>query len=293
MATLTGAVQLALLDGTSISTEPQSGVTVYSADGQKYEYINDFFPGSEYIVVADGVSRIFLNDTDGSSVIVGNDNVYIYAEQGDNKVIAGAGNNVVSLGDGDDAIRVTTGANRVETGDGDDTVTAGDGNNTIISGNGNDIIDAGNGNNVIDSGAGNDVIQVGQGNNTIVAGAGEDVIVITGNGAGANLIDAGAGNDAIYLKSGAGVDKIVKGAAGDADQVSGFNAGTSVDKIVAGAGLDSQFTESPDASITGTEDYSVADDGHGNAVITFADGTTVTLVGVAATNVDPSDFTAS
>jgi hypothetical protein len=74
MATLTGAVQLALFAATGNTTQlTSSGVTIYSVDNQQYEYVSDFSDGGDYLVVNDGVSRVYLNDQLGTSLIAGDD----------------------------------------------------------------------------------------------------------------------------------------------------------------------------------------------------------------------------
>ena len=290
MATLTGAVQLALLErytpvmGESVTHTTSSGVTIYTVDDSrvenpgpsavhpdglltggvyKYEFIDDF-TGAEYLVIADGASRVFLNDDIGASIIVGDDSVYIAAQDagGNNKIIAGGGNNVIMLLDGNDAVRVGNGNNVIEAGAGNDTITAGNGNNTIIGGDGNDIVRVGNGNNVIDAGAGNDFVTVGKGSNLITTGAGDDVVRVAGDGSGTNYIDAGKGNDKITLATGTGVDTIVKGSvSGEIDTVTGFD--TAHDKIAQAASTVSSTV------ISGND-----------TVVTFSDGSQVVLVGV-------------
>jgi Ca2+-binding RTX toxin-like protein len=265
MATLTGAVQLALLDGFAPISDT-GGVRIYDVGGSKYEFIDNFSntSGTPYVVVADGVSRVFLKDAEGASIIVGDDNTYVNSDPVSvgNKIIAGHGNNVIALSDGNDAVRVGSGNNQIETGNGDDSVTAGNGNNIIVTGDGNDVVIVGNGNNVIDTGSGNDVIKV------------------TGNGAGANHIDAGAGNDVIVLAVGAGVDTIVKGHAGDVDQVKNFDAAGNEDKI---AKAPTDIVGAVGANITITSDPN-------GTVVTFADGSKIMLIGVASTDVDANDF---
>ena len=247
MATLTGAVQLALFAATGSTTHiTSSGVTIYAVDNQQYEYVDDFSDGGDYLVINDEVSRVFLNDQLGSSIITGDDAIYIAATDsyGNNNILAGDGNNTITLSSGADAVRVGHGNNIIDTGAGNDTITAGDGNNIIIAGEGNDLI------------------TVGKGNNIISAGDGNDVVKIVGNGSGTNYIDAGKGNDKITLATGTGVDTIVKGSvSGEIDTVTGFD--TAHDKIAQAASTVSSTV------ISGND-----------TVVTFSDGSQVVLVGV-------------
>jgi Ca2+-binding RTX toxin-like protein len=141
-------------------------------------------------------------------------------------------------------------------GTGNDTITFGAGVNNVNGGGGNDVISTGAGNDIIFGGAGNDTISGGTGNDTMDGGAGTDVFLFTTN----------FGNDTI-----AGFD---------------FNPGGG------GGGPGQDFLRlNPALGITAANfaaNVSIAQSG-ADTLITIG-GNTITLLGVAANQINVTDF---
>jgi hypothetical protein len=167
----------------------------------------------------------------------------------------------VGNGAGDMVDAFGSGGNTITLGSGDgDVVDAQDSfQNTITLGNGNGDTVFGGISTTITLGNGNDTIHVGL-NNTITAGRGQDVFAFDQIPSGRN------GND--ESKPG-GIGTVT---------ITGFNP--SKDLIVI------------QQTLQNTNPYSVHDDAHGNAVITFQGDTTdsITLVGVHSSALHASDF---
>jgi Ca2+-binding RTX toxin-like protein len=122
---------------------------------------------------------------------------------------------------------------------------------------------------------GNEFGQIVRGNNgvNVLNGAG-GADSLEGNG-GDDALDGGIGND--LLTGGSGTDSFVfTGASFGSDTVADFQNG--VEQLTCnGAG--------------GADDFSdLVISGGANALITFPDGSTITLTGVAQGNVDAADF---
>jgi Ca2+-binding RTX toxin-like protein len=137
---------------------------------------------------------------------------------------------------------------------------------TLSGGAGDDLLVAGSGGGILAGNAGDDRLIGGSGSDQIYGGNGADTIY--------------GGNGADYLSGGVGADVFVfNGTAGDHDTVSDYVDGT-----------DSFLVDTADAadfaSLTVT-------DSNGDALITFASGATIRLLGVANTDIDLTDFTFS
>jgi len=120
------------------------------------------------------------------------------------------------------------------------------------------------GNDTLSGQGGNDTLNGGDGSDTLRGNAGDDILV------------GGAGNDT--LNGATGVDTFLfNSALFGADRIGDFDNG--VDKIK--------------INIAGVDDFSdltVTANAAGNAVITLADGSQITLTGVSTGEVDASDF---
>ncbi len=187
------------------------------------------------------------------------------------------------------------------------TVSSGAGDDTIVGGTGNDIIDGGTGADSINAGDGDDQILVSDnfGNDTIFGGAGNEVlgdtldltgvtsdltVDLSGGTAEAGSVSDGTSTlnfaEIETVALGAGTDTLILGG-GTSDTVSGFAAPTDT-----GGGtfsgndqLDvSAVLGSGSAPVTSAE-VVVSDDGLGNAVLTFPQGESLTLIGVAPAEV--------
>jgi len=123
---------------------------------------------------------------------------------------------------------------------------------------GNDQVTGGSGDDALSGGGGDDVLAAGGGNDTITGGAGEDTYVFE-DGDGSNVIT-------------------------DFDMADDDLDGFTNDQ------LDLSGLTDADGETVNTWDMVVSDDGSGNSVLTFNDGTTVTLQGVAPATLDGSTY---
>ncbi len=170
--------------------------------------------------------------------------------------IGGGGNGdlLVATGTVNDVVAAATG-NETLTGSG------ATGNNVFFAGNGADLVVAGGGQDLVVGGTGAATLVGGSGGTAIFAGGGSDVIV---GGAGGDYVQAGSGSASLFTGTGADLIAIVNGQAGGAMIVSGFRLG--IDHIAARG-----YAAAPTAGVVA-----------GSTVLTFADRTHVTLLGVAS-----------
>ncbi|WP_223634125.1 Hint domain-containing protein [Rhodobacter sp. TJ_12] len=309
------------LDGVDIDAGGGSDVIIGSDYGDSISTGS----GADTVTGGDGNDTILTvsgNDVvDGGlgddSIHGGSGNTTLSGGDGNDTIIGGTGSNDISGGTGDDLLiaSTTTGKDTLDGGDGADTIQGGPGDNAILGGAGDDSITTGDGADTVDGGAGADTITAGAGANSIAGGDGNDSIT---GGSEAETLAGDAGNDTIA--GGAGNDLIWGGA--DDDVLSGDDGddtligGTGSDTMTGGAGADTytfadgdgaDFIADFDLSYAGslttdqldvsglqdfsanpvtTWDVSVTQDGSGNAVLGFPDGTTVTLLGITKDSVD-------
>jgi len=137
--------------------------------------------------------------------------------------------------------------------------------------------------------------------NFLLGGGGDSVIGSTGNdvvftGAGADTVDGGAGNDSFDLGAGDAAVDLVRFADGDGDDtLQGFEGpidngdGTFTGRDL----LDVSGLTDADGNPVNTGDVTVSADGSGNAVLTFPNLETLTLIGIpAASLVSPAALAA-
>ncbi|MCT8266400.1 DUF1565 domain-containing protein [Afifella sp. JA880] len=244
------------------------------------------------------------NDT----LFSGEGNDTVDGGDGDDMVFGGVGDDVVTGGAGNDQAYGGTGNDDIDGGDGDDFLGGGEGNDTIIGGAGNDVLfggrpglgadanDAfyagdgddqgfagdgddiatgGNGADEIGGGSGNDTVGGGNGNDLLYGGAGDDMLY---GGADADTVYGGSGNDQIYFGDNDGAADIYASVADNGtDVVFGFENGT--DHLDVRANGFTSFAE-----------LTISEDGEGNATIDLGGGNVLTLNGVAASELDASDF---
>jgi Ca2+-binding RTX toxin-like protein len=166
------------------------------------------------------------NDRIAASATLGNRDVELHGDEGNDYLAGTGGNDLLIGGEGSDTIIAGNGNNVVwgdDEGDFDDIeqtlgvvyndiITAGSGNDVLYGGTGNDSITAGFGNDTLYGGAGNDSMNGGSGNDLMRGSSGHDVM--TGE-AGDDIMLGSAGNDKLYGKvgndlilGGAGIDSI-------------------------------------------------------------------------------------
>ncbi|MFN3642354.1 MAG: calcium-binding protein [Gemmobacter sp.] len=164
-----------------------------------------------------------------------------------------------------DAIEGRGGNDVIEGRGGDDTIFGGDGRDRLFGGAGNDVLsgDRGNdtlvgdrGRDTLFGGAGDDVLRGGDGADVLFGGNGDDLLF---GGKGPDTLDGGAGNNT--LTGGAGADVFIFTQPGPGTQTVITDFALRQDQI----GTTQAFTLS-------RED--------GSAVLTFANGATVTVLGI-------------
>lgn len=211
----------------------------------------------------------------------GNDTVYsgggadtVYGGDGNDTIYYGTGGATQSDGDtvyggeGDDVIDDVGGAEYVY----DDTLYGEGGNDILYGGGGHDEIYGGAGGDFIAGETGHDELFGGEGADLISGGEGYDIIV---GGAGDDMLSGGADDDVLVFQDGSGIDVIT-----DFDMRDDDLNGVTNDQFDVSALTDAN------GNPVNAWDVVVSDDGTGSAVLTFPNGESVTLWGVAPTQVD-------
>ena len=168
------------------------------------------------------------------------------------------------LGSGADTVNAaaTTAGVNVDGGAGNDSMTGGSGADTLAGGSGNDTLNGG---------AGNDSLTGGAGADRITGGSGDDTIDLGLNDGAADIVD---------LDDGSGSDIIRNFTAPTANgngTYTGYDQFDVSDLTDAGGNPIKAW----DVTVTDT-----VGDGTGDAILTFPNGESVTLVGVAPSQVD-------
>ena len=292
-------------DGTDIDaldflSIPSGGATVIFDGDESGRY--DIDSGSSGTGFFDEIEAVIGSDV--GDYVEGRDNtesMTIFGNGGDDTIVGGSGDDVLSGGDGDDLLALVNGfGNDTITGgetgetDGDtlnaslvtdnltvdlETLSPGNPENgTITDGTGTttfseiENIILGSGDDSVTGSAGSENIDLGSGADTIEGGAGDDAI---------NLGDDGAGNpdgdgDVMVLEDGFGNDTVTNF---DAPTPNGDGTFTGIDTVDV-----TNLTDGTDP--VNTNDVTVTDDGSGNAVLTFPNGESITLLGIDPVDAD-------
>ncbi|WP_370634872.1 Hint domain-containing protein [Cognatishimia sp. MH4019] len=319
-------VPVTLMGGSDVTisdSDGANGVDTIDSDGG---YAPDTSPNySTLVSIAGPVSQIVIEHTQDGPNNSGINVTDIYYDAfpvddgpaGNDTLIGGVGDDTLFGEGGDDTLSGGADDDTIEGGDGDDTITLEDGfgNDTIDGGeNGQtngDTLDAsavtedttvvlsdpedGTISNGPDTATFEEIenIVLGSGDDTVTGSDGDDTVTTD---AGEDTVEGGAGDDTFDLGSGAG------GPDGDADTVV-FSDGDGNDTLV---NFDTPITN-PDGTLTGvdqldvsdltdgdgnpvsTEDVTVTGNPNGDAVLTFPNGETITLIGVTPDQVDDID----
>ncbi|KAG1715451.1 Iron-regulated protein FrpA [Nymphon striatum] len=246
--------------------------------------------------------------TEGDNVLSGDaGNDSIYAGSGNDVIDGGADNDTIIAGAGDDTILGGAGNDSMEGGDGKDTFDLTDlsGNDTIIGGeiadttptNSGDKLDAHNNvDNLNIVFSGDEAGTVTEGANSVTFSEIEHIL----GGQGSDTLDASLSNVGQILDGGEGADTItadndtlVLNDGFGADSVEGFETPTDL-----GGGnysgndqLDVSGLTDLSGDPVNTDDVVVSDtngDGTGDAILTFPNGESITLQGVASSDVSSS-----
>ena len=170
----------------------------------------------------------------------------------------------VSLGSGADTVNAaaTTAGVNVDGGTGADSMTGGSGADTLAGGSGNDTLNGG---------AGNDSLTGGAGADRITGGSGDDTIDLGLNDGAADIVD---------LDDGSGSD-IIRNFTAPTDNGNGTYTGYDQFDVSDLTDAGGNPIKAWDVTVTDT-----VGDGTGDAILTFPNGESVTLVGVAPSQVD-------
>ncbi len=194
---------------------------------------------------------------------------------------------LTSQADSVDATATTTGMT-LQTAAGDDTVAGGSGDDTVATGDGDDVIQ-------LSDGFGNDVITGGEAGETAgdtldLSGLTTDTTIdLTSADPEAGTVTSG-GDTATFtqienLRLGSGRDTLVLADGSGADTVEGFDLTDSGDGSTNDQ-LDVTGLTDAGGNPVNVHDVTVGDDGSGNAVLTFPNGESLTLLGVAPAELD-------
>lgn len=253
---------------------------------------------------SEGDDRLVGGSTaDHIKVFGGNDTVT--ANGGDDTISGGAGNDLLYGNDGADLIYGNQDADILYGNMGQDTLYGGQGDDRVYGGQDNDVVCGNKGNDSLWGNLGTDTLRGGDGNDLLYGNHGADTLQGEGGddtlygGQDADLLDGGAGSDSLCgnlgadtLSGGAGADMLVGGAGNDLFR---FGDGDGVDRI-------QDFVIGEDmigvsAGINGTGIASASDmlaritsDASGNVVLDLSGGNSVTLIGVAPTQLDAASF---
>lgn len=228
-----------------------------------------------------------LEGGSGFDMLSGDDgNDSINGDSGDDTLIGGNDRDTLDGGEGNDSL----------SGDGgNDLLLGGAGDDTLVGGWGDDTLDGGVGNDSLVGWVHTDELIGGAGNDTLVGGDGTDTLL---GGDGADTLNGGEGND--YLNGGDGADSI-KGDSGDDTLIGGSNGDTFV--FADGFGHDTILdfsvtddTEQMDLTfVSSVIDFADLMADHlsqvgGDSVIDDGLGNTITLTGVAISDLSSDEF---
>lgn len=270
--------------------------------------------GGAYVIFGSGqlagtAAADSLTGGAGGDVLDGGDgNDFLPAGGGDDQVNGGAGDDrgwgqdgadTLDGGTGNDSLFGNQGDDAIAGGDGDDSLKAHPGDDVVTGEAGNDVAFGGGNDDSIDGGADNDTLNGNSGFDTLLGGDGDDTL--RGQG-GRDSLDGGAGND--FLLGMQGFDTLVGGDGNDtliggpADDTLTGGAGVDMFTFAAGQGGNS-ITDFVDGSetivlqgVTGFGDLNIVDT-DGGAQVTLAaggDGLSITLTGIAASQLSAGDF---
>ncbi|MGH1353741.1 MAG: Hint domain-containing protein [Thalassovita sp.] len=263
--------------------------------------------GDDSIEGGDGNDQLEGGD-DNDTLIGGEGADYLYGNTGDDVGFGGDGNDSFEGYDGDDYVEGGAGDDRLEGDRGNDTILGGEGNDWLRGSYGSDYMEGGEGDDFIWSGYNDDtiVLEDNFGNDTIeMEGQDEvdgdvldlsritsDLVIdlssdVQGRGTLSDGTSTATFESVENLILGSGVNTIRLGYISGNDRVIGFDAPTdNGDGTFTGQDfLDLSNMQDADGNPVDTSDVIVTDDGDGNALLSFGNGETLTLVGVAPDDV--------
>ena len=264
--------------------------------------------GNDSIYMGTGNDTVYGGDNN-DTIIGGAGNDVLSGDAGSDTLYGDAGNDTLTGGTGNDSVTGGTGSDRIVLGNGfgvdniDGSEDVGDGDVDILDASTLTTVatvnisapEAG----TLTSGtntatfANIEQIVTGSGADSITGSTGADTIT---SGAGADRIDAGQGNDQINLGVGTATDGaadviVLQDGSGN-DIIRGFDAPTGsgtnftgIDTLDVSNLYDLPLGD-PARTPVRTNDVVVSDDGSGNALLTFPNGESITLVGISPADAD-------
>lgn len=166
-------------------------------------------------------------------------------------------------------INGTNGTNLLFGTDGVDLISAKGGGDFVFAAGGADVVNGGAGNDFLFGGAGNDTLRGEAGRDTLFGDDGDDVLA---GGAGNDLLYGGNGNDAFVFQYGDGRDLVFD-----------FKAGTGSDDVI-------QLDHAVFADFNALMQSGAVQNTVIGAEIAYADGSSITLLGVNKANLTVDDF---
>ena len=302
--------RLSLADGALIDYESATShsITVEVTDSEELTYSESFT-----IQIQDVNEIIGTNSNNTLSGTTGNDyiaglagNDTIFGGQGQDTILDSAGNDQINGGEGADFISVVGGSDVIYGNAGNDTIQlSGSGSKTVYGGQDVDRLDGSGatGNLTLDGNGGNDRLTGGSGADVLMGGDGDDVL---NGGAGADVLYGNVGNDQLY--GGAGSDQIFGGQQDDyldgddgndalfgnlGDDTFNFASGDDDDQIIgfaAGAGTEDVIRLQGTSLTTFNQVLGATVQQGNDAVINFANGDSLTLVGINKNSLHQDDF---
>ncbi|WP_460274793.1 Hint domain-containing protein [Celeribacter sp. ULVN23_4] len=219
----------------------------------------------------------------------------IIAGAGDDTISSGGGSDWIEGGDGNDTIYYGSGGATQSEGDtvyggaGDDLIDDVSGSeffydDTLYGEAGNDTLWGGGGDDALYGGADNDTLFGEEGDDTLSGGDGVDIL---DGGSGNDIIDGGAGDDA--LTGGSGEDTFVFQDGSGHDAILDFDMGDDDSDGATNDQIDVSALTDAEGNPIKVWDVSVSDDGSGNALLSFPNGESIVLTGIAPAQVDTGE----
>ncbi|MEO0674134.1 MAG: LamG-like jellyroll fold domain-containing protein [Pseudomonadota bacterium] len=322
-----GVDQLAGGDGNDLINGGHQSDTLFGDGGNdtlRGSTGNDLiFGGEGHDIIGGDLDHDTLHGGGGNDSLIGSfGHDVLYGNNGNDTLIGGGQNDYLSGGGGHDSLVGENGFDTLHGGDGDDSLRGGENADLLNGDAGDDTLDGGNGLDVLRGGAGDDALIGASGDDRLFGGDGQDRLFgnigddsLSGDGGhdtldgsfGADSLSGGAGNDLLF---GGSQDDLINGGAGN-DTLFGDNGN---DHLTGGIGSD-QFvfansfgtdTITDFDPLSGTEKIDLSavsaivsfNDLAANHLSTNQNGdsvisvgfNTITLTGVAAANLDASDF---
>lgn len=220
-----------------------------------------------------------LRGGEGNDTIEGGKSAdHLSGDDGADTILGGKGEDVIWGGQGQDDLNGGSAADYIDGGAGADTMAGGKGYDTLDGGDGGDDMSGGQGVDWLYGGNGNDLLNGGGNYDQLDGGAGDDTLL---GGNGDDRLHGGDGDD--ILRGGGGEDTFVFGGNFGHDIVEDFNAGKQWEFI-------DFFSLDSITSFSDLTANHLSENTDGDAMITDANGNTITLLGVSISKLSADDF---